>query len=102
LLPLLPREEVYGVRSQITRAAVSVASNIAEGWSRETDRDRAHFLAIAQGSLAETETLITVCERLGWMTEEQTATVRGLIVEVSKMLNTLRKQHRAKTNSTKD
>ncbi|MFW5683036.1 MAG: four helix bundle protein, partial [Phycisphaeraceae bacterium] len=53
LTPMLPREETYGMRSQITRAAVSIPANIAEGWTRETTKDKAHFLAIAQGSLAE-------------------------------------------------
>ena len=62
LSPRLPNEERYGMRSQITRAAVSIPANIAEGWSRETMRDKAQFFAIAQGSLAETETLLTLCE----------------------------------------
>lgn len=65
LTPGLPREETYGMRSQITRAVVSVPANIAEGWTRETLKEKAHFLAIAQGSLAETETLLTLCEDLG-------------------------------------
>ncbi len=62
----LPREETYGMRSQITRAVVSVPANIAEGWTRETLKEKAHFWAIAQGSLAETETLLTLCEDLDW------------------------------------
>ena len=72
LVPRLPREETYGMRSQITRASVSVPANIAEGWTRETSRDQANFLAIAQGSLAETETLLTLCEDLGWFPKSET------------------------------
>lgn len=96
LVPRLPREETYGMRSQITRAAVSVPANVAEGWTRETDRDKANFLAIAQGSLAETETLLTLCEDLGWFPATETATLRGLLDEVSRMLTTMRRRFRTK------
>jgi len=94
LMRLLPREEAYGMRSQLTRAATSIPANIAEGWARESEKERAQFLAIAQGSLAETETLLTLCEELGWFPRERTTTLRGLLVEVSKMLSTLRRKLR--------
>jgi four helix bundle protein len=94
LVPILPREETYGMRSQITRAAVSIPANIAEGWTRETDKDKAHFLAIAQGSLAETETLLTLCEDLTWFPKEETAMLHGLLDEVSRMLTTMRRRRR--------
>jgi four helix bundle protein len=94
LVPMLPREETYGMRSQITRAAVSIPANIAEGWTRETDKDKAHFLAIAQGSLAEVETLLTLCEDLGWFPKDQTQSLRGLLDEVSRMLTTMRRNRR--------
>ncbi len=94
LAPLLPRAEIYGMRSQVTRAAVSVPANIAEGWTRESTREKAQFLAIAQGSLAETETLLTLCEQLSWFPEAETVTLRGLIDEVSRMLTTMRRNLR--------
>lgn len=94
LVPLLPREETYGMRSQITRAAVSVPANIAEGWAREAPGDKAQFLAIAQGSLAETETLLTLCEEIGWFPTAKTATLRALLTEVGKMLTTMRRKLR--------
>ena len=94
LVPRLPREETYGMRSQITRAAVSIPANIAEGWTRESDREKAQLLAIAQGSLAETETLLTLCEQIGWFPEAETQILRGLLDEVSRMLTTLRRQRR--------
>jgi len=95
LVPRLPKEETYGMRSQITRAAVSIAANIAEGWTRETRGDKAQFLAIAQGSLAEVETLLTLCEDLGWFPAEQTKALRGLLDEVSRMLTSMRQKRRA-------
>jgi len=94
MAPLLPREETYGMRSQITRAAISVPANIAEGWARESEKERAQFLAIAQGSLAETETFLSLCEEIGWFPPGKTTILRGLIVEVGKMLSTLRRKLR--------
>lgn len=96
LVPRLPHEELYGMRSQLTRACVSIAANIAEGWTRETNRDKAHFLAIAQGSLAETETLLTLCEDQGWFPAPETIRLRGLLDEVSRILTTMRRNRRSK------
>jgi len=97
LTPRLPSTEDYGMRSQITRAAVSMPANIAEGWTRETVKDKARFLAIAQGSLAETETLLTLCEDLGWFPKSETHKLRGLLDEVSRILTTMRRNLRSKT-----
>ncbi|KAF1718788.1 four helix bundle protein [Pseudoxanthomonas wuyuanensis] len=94
LVPLLPREEVYGMRSQLTRAAVSVATNIAEGWTRESPRDKLHFLTIAHGSLSEVETMMTLCEDFGWFPSARTAGVRAAIDETSRMLTALRRRKR--------
>ena len=96
LAPRLPREETYGMRSQITRAAVSVPANIAEGWSRETANDKAHFYAVAQGSLAETETLLTLCEDLTWFPVNDTERLRGVIDELGRILTTMRQRHRSR------
>jgi len=94
LAPLLPREETYGMRSQITRAAASVPANIAEGWTRESEREKAQFLAVAQGSLAEVETFLTLCEELQWFPLEKTAALRATMTEVGKMLTVLRRNFR--------
>ncbi len=94
MAPRLPTEEVYGLRSQITRAAASVPANIAEGWVRESVRERAQFLAIAHGSLAEVETLLELCEQVGFLANKDTVHVRGLMDEVGKMLGALRRRSR--------
>jgi four helix bundle protein len=98
LAALLPREEVYGMRSQITRAAVSVPCNIAEGWTRASPREKAQFLAIAHGSLAELETQLSLCEQIGWFPLIETSLVRELVDEISRMLTALRRGHRSRMN----
>ena len=91
-----PDREGYGLTSQITRAAVSVPANIAEGQARSTSRDFANFLAIARGSLMETDTLLTVAVRRGYVPEPAAGSTYSLITEVSKMLTSLRRQIAAK------
>lgn len=63
----LPKEEVYGLGDQIRRAVVSVPSNIAEGFGRDSTADFVHFLFIARGSLFETQTQLDLALRLGYL-----------------------------------
>ena len=86
-----PSVESYRLTAQISRAVISVPANIAEGHARSTSRDYAHFLAIAQGSLMETETFLMLAIRLGYIEETPVASAMSLLTEVSKMLSTLRK-----------
>jgi len=81
-----PRSEQYGLISQVTRAAASVPANIAEGRARSTARDYAHFLHIARGSLAETETYIELAVRLRYISQEAASTAMTLADEVGRML----------------
>jgi len=85
-----PASENYRLVSQITRAAASVPANIAEGNARATKRDYANFLAIARGSLMETETLLMLAIRLQFVPQEETEHALGLVTEISKMLTVLR------------
>lgn len=86
----LPSRETYRLVAQMTRSASSVAANIAEGHARGTRRDYSQFLAIAKGSLMETETFVMLAVRLGYTTQAEAQQVLGLITETSKMLTVLR------------
>ena len=84
-----PREEMYGLTSQMRRAAVSIPSNIAEGAARGSKAEFRKFLAIAQGSISELETQIIINSKLGFC-----STVEGLLSEldeISRMIVGLRK-----------
>lgn len=69
-LKTFPREEPYGLADQIRRAAVSVPSNIAEGFGRDSNADFAHFVSIAKGSLFEVSTQLELAARLGYLSSE--------------------------------
>ncbi|HLO40636.1 MAG TPA: four helix bundle protein [Phycisphaerales bacterium] len=89
LVALLPREEVFGLRSQLTRAAVSVPCNIAEGQGRMGDREFAQFLRVARGSLTELQTLLELVSRVKLIPEESVAPVHIVADDVGKMLTGL-------------
>jgi four helix bundle protein len=85
-----PRSEMYGLTSQTNRAAVSVAANLAEGSSRTSRKDQAHFSQIAYGSLMELACLLIVAVDLEFLPSEREATLREQIESVSRQLNALR------------
>ena len=66
-----PREEIYGLTSQLRRASYSVPANIVEGSSRDTKKDYLHFLYIARGSLSETQYFIHLAGRLGYLPSKE-------------------------------
>ncbi len=71
LTQAFPQREIYGLTSQIQRAAVSTSSNIAEGHTREHSREYLHHLSMAQASLAEVETQLEIAARLNYISQEQ-------------------------------
>jgi four helix bundle protein len=85
-----PRDELYGLTSQLRRAAVSVPSNIAEGQARQSTAGFLNFLSIAQGSLAEVDTQLLLAQRFQYLSDETTSKAASLIIEVAKMLFSLR------------
>ena len=91
-----PPEEKYGLTSQIRRAAVSIAANIAEGAERSGTGEFLQFLGIASGSLAETETFLILAERLGMVTQEKIALLQAQAADVGRMLNGLKRSLRSR------
>jgi four helix bundle protein len=85
-----PRTEMYGVTSQTNRAAVSVAANLAEGSSRTSRKDQAHFSQIAYGSLMELACLLIVAADLEFLSSDRESILRAEIEAVSRQLNALR------------
>ena len=89
VIKFLPGEEKYGLKSQITRAAVSVPSNIAEGCSRNSEIEFKRFLEIALGSLFEVETQLIIIKELNFIKTDNLALIMTLIEKEGKMINTL-------------
>ena len=95
LSKLFPKTEEYRLTSQLLRAATSVPANIAEGQPRGTRKDYAHFVTIARGSLAETETLFQLATKVDLLKADQVRSALDLCREVGKMLNGLLAKLRA-------
>ena len=98
LVKLLPKEEIYALSDQMRRAAVSIPSNIAEGFYRNSTRDYIHFLYMAKGSLGEIETQLYLCEGFGYVKKEQILPILGKCDETGKMLTGLIKNLQLKLN----
>jgi len=85
-----PRNEVYGLSSQMQRAAVSVPSNIAEGHARESTKEYLQHLSIAQASLAELETQVEIARRLNYVSDDELSTLLTKISALGRQLFSLR------------
>jgi len=84
-----PQVEQYGLTSQLRRAAVSIVSNIAEGFSRKSLRENRQFFSIAYGSTSEVETQLLLSKDLNYAVPEQYRKSESLLLEVRKMLNSM-------------
>lgn len=95
-----PKEELYGLTSQIKRAVVSISSNIAEGSSRNSLKEQMRFTEISYGSLMEVLSQISIAERLNYINKQQYDKIREKIETVSKLLSGLRnsQEKRIKTD----
>ncbi|MBW8042635.1 MAG: four helix bundle protein [Planctomycetes bacterium] len=90
-----PKVELYGVTSQLRRAAASIPTNLAEGCGRRTDGELAQFAQIAAGSASETDYLLLLCHDLQYIDDNNYAALSAHLVEIRKMLTSLIKTLRA-------
>ncbi len=86
-----PSDEKFGLISQLRRASVSISSNIAEGTSRSTNKDKARFITFAYSSAMEVVCQIIISEKLNFINLEEYKLLREKINKISNMLNSLRK-----------
>ena len=84
-----PREEIYGLTSQMRRAAVSAASNIVEGCARESQVEYLRFLEIAFGSLRELHYQVDLSKRLGYLSQQEASASEKKLVETEKVVGVL-------------
>jgi four helix bundle protein len=91
-----PQREIYGLISQCNRAAISVAANLAEGSSRRSRKDQAHFSEIAYGSLMELACLLILSRDVGILPDASEQDLRGSIEQLSPQLNALHRSQRSR------
>lgn len=82
-----PRQELYGITSQIQRAAVSIPTNIAEGCGKDSDAELKRYCLIAMGSSSELEYLLLLANELSYLQEDNYQELQNLLIETRKMLN---------------
>lgn len=81
-----PREEIYGLTSQVRRSAVSIPSNISEGAGRKHSKEFIQFLYVALGSIAELETQIIISENLKYLTKDKSIKIQNELTELRRMI----------------
>jgi len=86
-----PKEEIYGLVSQMRRSAISITSNIAEGFSRSTNKDKYQFYSVAQGSLTELQNQLLIARDVGYLKNNKFLEIAKQTVIVNKLINGLKK-----------
>lgn len=86
-----PKEEQFGLTSQLRRAASSIGANIAEGFGRSTSKDKVHFYTIAYGSILEVRNFVYLVDQLGYINNKQSVELLNETVILQKMLNASRR-----------
>lgn len=95
LVKIFPKDELFGLVMQIRRAVISITSNIAEGFSRNSFKDKLQFYAIALGSLTEVQNQLLAARDIGYVSSKDFNVVAAQTVIVSKLLNGLIKKSKA-------
>ena len=85
-----PKEEIYGLTSQIRRAVISISSNVAEGYVKSSSKEQIRFSEIAYGSLMEVLNQVIIAREIGYVSKDNYLNIRQNIEEISRMLNALR------------
>jgi four helix bundle protein len=96
-----PSNELYGLTSQINRAAISVASNLAEGSSRTSQKDQAYFSQLAYSSLMEVACQLSIAQELGFVDKEEYAEIRQHIEGLSRKINALHRSQKERATEGK-
>src|SRR3989344_5222490 len=86
-----PQKEVFGLVSQMWRSAVSVTSNIAEGFSRSTSKDKYQFYSVAQGSLTELQNQLLIARDVGFLRTDEFSNIAKQTVVVNKLISGLKR-----------
>jgi four helix bundle protein len=94
---MFPKEEKFGLTSQIRRAAVSIPANIAEGAARRSDKEFIHFLSNAQGSASELDTELMIAQRLGYITDGRIIELRTSLDKIGRLITGLSQHLKHKT-----
>lgn len=100
LLKKFPADERFAICDQLRRASVSITSNIAEGVTRYSVKDKAHFIEMSYGSLMEVSSQFEVAEDLGYISCEERLSMDQLIEEVARLLSGLQKTYKPSTDLT--
>jgi four helix bundle protein len=95
-----PKEEMFSLVNQLRRAIVSVTSNIAEGFSRSTDKDKVHFYIMSLGSLTEVQNQIIISKDLKYITQDEFSKLEQQITISSKILNGLIKSTKLRSQNS--
>jgi four helix bundle protein len=89
LTSTFPKDEIFGITSQLRRAAISISLNIAEGAGRTSKKEFKHFLSIAYGSVCETSTILKICRELLYINGEQFNKFYSSAEEIGRMISGL-------------
>ncbi|MEK7516509.1 MAG: four helix bundle protein [Patescibacteria group bacterium] len=93
-----PKEETFGLVSQMRRCVVSITSNIAEGFSRQSYKEKAHFYSMAQGSVTELQNQLFIAKDVGYLTKERFQEMADQATKVHKIINGLIKMSKARND----